>query len=239
MHYNLKPIIKAIDTRIPNDEVWKERITNFFNNEKLDADIQDYYYDSLVSDVDHMRNILSSGVLIDEYTGLFSFATQETDSKHTFNFAYYIHRYYHQFMDSPILTFVDDYGIVNNQIKLCGLHLVNSIMNQKNVVGSILTCIGNNCNPYLINVKHFPKYQTIIASCIFDDDDKSYQNWNFLLDEHAKGKTVYLSSNTFFHLKKYINYDKIKILETPNTVYDKESYSDLRYGFHNRLYKII
>jgi hypothetical protein len=235
MRYNLKPILSLINESIPNHEEWKIRITTFFDKEH---DQLDQYYDVLIKDIWSVDIILNTGVIIDEYTGLFSFTNSIVDRKHSFNLAYYIHRNYLDFNDSKVLTIINDYGMVNNQIKFCGIDLVNSIMSKELVVGSVLTCIGNKGRPYSINMKQFPHYDTILASCVFEDDNKAYKNWNFLLDEHAKGKKVYFTSNTFSYLKNYMNYDKIELLEKPNEIFDKNSYSDLKYGNQNRIYRI-
>ena len=175
---------------------------------------------------------------MDPYTGLFSFSSFDIESSHSFNLAYFISKNYQHFFRKKILTVCADYGILNVQMKLCGLDVVSSVQKETFNVGTVLACIGNNSPPYPINKFEFPEEDVLIMSCVFQEDDLSYKNWEYMIDKRAEGKEVFFTSNTYVHLRKYMNYDKIELGVDPQKMYNSEDYSDITYGYMNRIYRI-
>lgn len=238
MNYNLTPITNLLDNRIPNSNVWKDRIESFFGNEEYDSELQDWYYNALITNTKDVVGILSSGQLIDSYTGLFSFDTLTAKYNHTFNVALFISSHYQHFYGKKILTVCADYGILNIQMKLCGLDLVSSVQKEYLNVGSVLACIGNNCPPYPINKFDFPEEDVVFMCSVFSDEDLSYKNWVFMVEKKLEGKEVFFDSSSFFQLKNFINYDKIEVVIDPRKVYNEEDYSNMSYGYMNKIYRL-
>lgn len=238
MIYNLSPIFKFLSPENTNSKIWQERITSFFDNQEYDGELQDWYYDKLLSNTDEVDYYLNGGILVDEYTGLFSPNSSYTVGTYSYNLAYFISKNYQHFFNKKILTVCSDFGIVNIQAKMCGLNIVSSIQKEHLNVGTVLACIGNNCPPYPINKFDFEEEDVIIMSCVFQDPDLSYKNWEFMLDKRLEGKEVFFSSNTFSFLKNHINYDKIEIINAPHDEYHPEDYAELSYGYTNKIYRL-
>lgn len=236
--YNLTPLTTLLTEKVPSADIWHERITSFFNNEEYDSELQDWYYDKLINTMWETKEILNRGFVVDSYTGLFSFPSYEIEGSHSFNLAFFISKNYQHFYGKKILTVCADYGMLNIQIKMCGLNLVSSVQKENFNVGTILTCIGNNSPPYPINKFEFPEEDVLIMSCVFQEDDLSYENWEYMLDKRAEGKEVFFTSNTYVHLRKYMNYDKIELVIDPQKMYNKDDYSDIAYGYMNRIYRL-
>ena len=190
--YNLNPILNLLSGTVPNSQVWKERLTSFFNNDEYDPKLQDQYYDGLIKNVYEVEQLLKNGTVIDQYTGLFSFPSPYIEASHSFNIAHFISRNYQHFYGKNILTVCHDYGILNVQLKLCGLNLVSSIQKPYFQTGTILTCIGNNAPPYPINEFLFEEEDIIIMSCVFEDGDLSFKNWEYMVNKRLDGKDVFL-----------------------------------------------
>lgn len=238
MIYNLSPIFRFLSDEEPNALVWRERISLFFSNEEYDGDLQDWYYDTLLSFPLDLDYLLNNGVMTDEYTGLFSFPAPIVGDAHSFNVAHFISKNYHHFYNKKLLTVCADYGMLNIQAKMCGINLVSSVQKNDLNIGTVLACIGNNCAPYPINKFDFEEEDAIIMSCVFETEDLSYKNWEFMLDKRLSGKDVFFTTNTFSHLKNYINYDKIELINMPNTEYYPEDYAELEYGYSNKIYRL-
>ena len=85
--FNLFPLTSLVD----DTSVWKERFTSFFSTD-FDSDLKTRYYNILINDIPKVKEILNSPVLIDHYTGLFSFDTEEASFSHSFALAYWIER---------------------------------------------------------------------------------------------------------------------------------------------------
>lgn len=238
MIYNLSPIFKFLSEDQPNSLVWQERISSFFANEEYDGELQDWYYDTLISEPGELDYLLNKGAMTDEYTGLFSIPASPLSGKHSFNLAYFISKNFQQFYNKKLLTVCADFGILNIQAKMCGINLVSSVQKNYLNVGTILTCIGNNCVPYPINKFDFEEEDAIIMSCVFEDPDLAYKNWEFMLDKRLSGKDVYFTTNTFTHLNNYVNYDKIELINMPDKEYRPEDYADLTYGYTNKIYRL-
>lgn len=238
MIYNLSPFFKFLSPENTNSKVWKERITSFFDNQEYDGELQDWYYDKLLSNLEEVDYYLNKGILVDEYTGLFSPDSPYIVGTHSFNLAYFISSNYQHFFGKRILTLCSDFGILNIQLKLCGLNLVSSIQKEYLNVGTVLACIGNNCPPYPINKFEFEEEDVLMMSCVFQDPDLSYKNWEFMLDKRLEGKEVFFSSNTFSFLKDYVNYDRIELINEPHKEYRPEDYAELTYGYGNKIYRL-
>lgn len=237
-HYNIQPLLNMLSRDVPNRDLWSARIISFFMNETYDPFILDEYYDTLIRNPFEVGYLTSKGFYVDQYTGLFSFSTMETDNRHTFNMAYYIKRYYHDFINKNVLTLTADYGIMNLQLKFIGINVVNSIIPKNLKLGAMLACIGNNGNPYPINLEKFKKYDVIIAANVFDTNEEAYENWDFLLSERLKGKEVYLTSHSNTNLINHMNYDRVELAEDPIHIYDNEDYANLSAGYTNKIYKL-
>lgn len=240
MIYNLSPIFKFLSPDNTNSKVWKERITSFFENQEYDGELQDWYYDKLLSNLEEVDFYLNKGILVDEYTGLFSLDSPYIagTGSHSFNLAHFISHNYQHFFGKRILTVCADFGILNIQLKLCGLNLVSSIQKEFLNVGTVMTCIGNNCPPYPINKFDFEEEDVLMMSCVFQDPDLTYKNWEFMLDKRLEGKEVFFSSSTFSFLKDYINYDRIELVNEPHKEYRPEDYAELTYGYGNKIYRL-
>ena len=236
-NYNLTPIVSLLTDRVPNNETWKERITSFFENTDYDPVLQDWYYDKLISNIYEVNSLLSGGCFVDPNTGLFTVLSPHIEATHSFNMAYFISKHYQHFYNKKILTLCGDHGVLNVQIKLCGLNLVSSIQKEYHNVGTVLTCIGNNSPPYPINKFDFEEEDVVFMSCVFQDDDLAYKNWEFMADKRSEGKEVFFTSNSYFFLRKYINYDMIELVIDPQKMYNSEDYSDISYGYMNRIYR--
>lgn len=238
MKYNLTPFLTLLTERVPNADVWRERFTSFFNNEDYDPELTDWYYDKLINNVWDVEQMLKSGCLVDEYTGLFSFASSNIETAHSFNAALFVSGNVGHFYKKKILTICHDYGILNVQMKLCGLDVVSSVQKEFLNPGTVLTCIGNNSPPYPINRMEFPEEDVVFLSSVFDDDELAYVNWNYMLDKRLEGKEVFFTSNSFYHLRRYINYDRIDLVADPKKVYKPDDYADLSYGYMNKIYRL-
>ena len=238
MIYNLSPLQTLLNDRVPNANVWKERFDSFFSNEDYDSELQDWYYDKLINNIDEVQELLVSGCFIDPYTGLFSFDTSSTKHCHSFNLALFISSHYQHFYGKKILTVCADYGILNIQMRLCGLNLVSSVQKEYFNTGTVLACIGNNSPPYPINKFDFPEEDVVFMSCVFQDVDLAYKNWQFMVDKKIQGKEVFFTSNTFFYLKNYIKYDAIEPVIDLREVYSEEDYSNMSYGYMNKIYRL-
>jgi len=238
MIYNLSPILNLLTPERPNAEIWRERIQSFFANEEYDADLQDWYYDTLIKNIGEIDFLIYKGIKTDSYTGLFSMSTPHIDGIHSFNMAKFIGDHYQHFFGKKILTVCADFGILNIQAKMCGLNIVSSVQKEYFNTGTILACIGNNCPPYPINKFDFDEEDVIMMSCVFEDEDLAYKNWEFMLDKRLDGKEVFFTSNTFEHLRNYINYDKLELVIDPSKVYLPDDYADLTYGYSNKIYRL-
>lgn len=237
MIYNLSPLLNILTPEIPNRKVWEEKIVSFFENKDYDPALQDWYYDTLVSYNLHVKNFIKNGYLIDPYTGLFTFDTPQLRGSHSFNMAHFISSNYQHFYQKRILTLSHDYGMMNIQLKMCGLNLVSAVQKEYLEIGSALACIGNNCPPYTIN-NFDVEEDVILLSCVFQEEALAYKNWEFMLDKRLDGKEVFFTSNTFNHLRQFINYDRIEPLIDPQEVYKEEDYADMTYGYMNKIYRL-
>ena len=238
MKYNLSPILTTLTERVSNADVLRERIASFFANEEYDAELQDWYYNKLIDNISEVKSILNAGVFIDSYTGLFSFPSEHIEASHSFNLAHFLANNSQRFYKKNILTVCGDFGILNVQLKLMGMNVVSSVQKEYLNVGTVLACIGNNSPPYPINKFEFPEEDVLIMSCVFQDDDLTYKNWEYMLEKKIEGKEVFFTSNSYFYLRRYMNYDKIELVMNPNIVYNEQDYSDITYGYMNRIYRL-
>lgn len=234
MRYNLAPFLDLLTPEIPSHDVWRDRLTNFFNDDKVNPNISDLYYDILINDHHSFTDTLRCGYLIDQYSGLFTFDSYPMKGYHTFNLANYIRRNHQLFYNKKIKTITKDYGIVNIQIKLCGLNLVRSGVEYS--CGFVLADIGNQAYSYPMNFDD--DYDVIFVAHAFDTDEGANIFWNGMLEDHLRGKEVYFTSKSFQHLQNHILYDKIKQVEDPTKIYDDLTYSNGDLGFMNKIYKI-
>lgn len=236
--YNLSPILTLLTESVPNAEIWKDRFNFFFNNEEYDEELTDWYYDKLINNIREVKDLLTSQYVVDSYTGLFSFSSEHIDATHSFNLALFLSGNYQHFYKKKILTVCADFGMLNVQIKMAGLNLVSSVQKEYYNVGTVLACIGNNAPPYPINRMEFPDEDVLIMSCVFQEDDLAYKNWQYMLDKRAEGKEVFFTSNTYSYLRKYMNYDRIELVVDPQVVYKPEDYANLSYGYTNKIYRL-
>jgi hypothetical protein len=238
MIYNLSPITNLLTPDLPNRDVWRERIQSFFHSQEYDAELQDWYYDKLISNISEVDQLLRGINYVDPYTGLFSMPSPHIEATHSFNFAKFISDHYQHFYGKKILTVCADFGILNIQAKFSGLNLISSIQKEYYNIGTVLTCIGNNCPPYPINKFDFEEEDVIMMSCVFQEDDLTYKNWEFMLDKRLNGKEVFFTSNTYVYLRRYMNYDKIELVIDPKKMYNSEDYADISYGYMNKIYRL-
>jgi hypothetical protein len=77
-----------------------------------------------------------------------------------------------------------------------------------------------------------------MMSCVFQDEDLAYKNWEFMIDKKLDRKEVFFTSNTFEHLRNYVNYDKLELVIDPSKVYLPDDYADLTYGYSNKIYRL-
>jgi hypothetical protein len=238
MEYNLNPILKYLDKSSSYAQTWKENFEIFFSHQSFDPVIQDFYYNAIIHNLEDVKKLLAGSYLIDDYSGLFTFDVlpSEMDS---FSLALFIEKNFIKIKDKKIMSISFDYGISSVQTKLCGLNLVNAIVPSSMIVASVLTCIGNKAPPYLINSEDEQDFDTLIVSNAFGTEDLAYAYWNFMLDQFASKKEVLFKTNTFAHLKKYINFDKIEVVMDSKTVYDADHLSNLKIDYRNKIYRII
>jgi hypothetical protein len=238
MIYNLSPILTLLTERVPAADTWRNRFISFFNNKDYDGDLRDWYYDKLLNNIREVQGLLENGYFVDPYSGLFSFPSPYIEATHSFNIAYFLSSHHQHFFGKKILTVCSDFGILNIQIKLCGLDVVSSVQKEYLNTGTVLTCIGNDSPPYPINRMLFPEEDVVIMSCVFQDDDLTYKNWEFMIDKKAEGKEVFFTSNSYFYLRRYMNYDKIELIVDPKEAYNSEDYADISYGYMNKIYRL-
>lgn len=238
--YNLSPILKLLKPDAPNSEEWKNRIVSFFGNENYDPQLLDEYYSYLISNLNFIEPLFEIGYLADPYTGLFTFDNDYHTFRSSFNMAYYIERNRSSFLNKKILTMTTDAGIMNVQLKLCGLDLVNSIMMPPfNVLGAILICIGNNSPPYQMNVRNMEHVDVVFINNMFETSDMAYDVWNMMLDMKLQGKEVYFTTHSFKQIQKHMIASRFEPVEDPTLVYSKDAISDLRFGYNHRIYRMI
>lgn len=231
-YYNLSPLLS-----LSRQYAWEENITAFFSNENYDPRLRDRYYNILIDNYVDFRNLMERGYLIDPYTGLFTFHTEETDgASATFNLARFFSLYYQSFKDKRILILTSDYAVCAVQARLCGLNVVNVLQNETLLTGTVLTCLGNRVAPYELNVPNITDFDVLICASVFHPESLAWTNWNFMLDSASHGKQVFFTSNTFKHLRSYIRYDILERINMPEV--DAETYSDMRLGYGNKVYRI-
>jgi len=238
MIYKLTPLLTLLKGRITTADTWHNRFVSIFNNEEYDSELQDWYYEKLISNIDEVKMYLENGYFIDPYTGLFSFPSPHIEATHSFNLALFISQHHQHFFGKKILTVCSDFGILNVQMKLCGLNVVSSVQKENLNVGTALACIGNDSPPYPINRMTFPEEDAVFMSCVFQEDDLTYKNWELMIDKRAEGKEVFFTSNSYFFLRRYMNYDKIEVIIDPKKVYKSDDYADISYGYMNKIYRL-
>lgn len=237
MIYNLSPIVSLLKEDTPNAATWKSRIEYFFNNEEYDPVLQDQYYDILLSGIPAVEFCFNTTPVIDDYTGLFSFPSEYIQGSHSFNIALFISQHYQHFFKKKILTVCADFGMLNIQMKLSGLNIVSAVQSEFYNIGSVMACIGNNAPPYPINLFEFPEEDVLFMSCVFQDEDLAYKNLEMMIDKRLAGKEVFFTTNTFSHLRNYLNYDMIEPIIDPKDVYHEEDYGNIPMGYMNKIYR--
>ena len=231
--YNLKPILNLFKDR-PAHTPLAVKIEEYFKT-PYDPDLQDYYYNILINSLPTIEHHLTNdGYIIDEGTGLWSFDNEDVGNKHTFNLARFIEINFRAFRNKKIVTILGDYGTVNLQLKFCGLDIATSIINPHCIVGSVLTCIGHDCPPVNINTG-CKEFDVLIMASVFDDDEKAYRSWDFMVDVSLSGKKVYFTSDNLTHLSKHMIKDKFKPIDFPAKI----DYTDIRLGYGNRIFEIL
>ena len=128
--------------------------------------------------------------------------------------------------------------MLNIQAKFSGLNLISSVQKEYFNTGTVLACIGNNSPPYPINKFDFEEEDVIMMSCVFQENDLAYKNWEFMIDKRLEGKEVFFTSNTYVYLRRYMNYDKIELVIDPQKMYNGEDYADISYGYMNKIYRL-
>lgn len=141
------------------------------------------------------------------------------------------------FYKKTIKTMTTDFGVLNIQLKQCGLELNSVSIPIYSIPGAALLVIGNDCMPY--EFRNEDDCDVVIACNVFNTEDEAWENWNTLFDAHLSGKKVFFTSPSFKELRKFINYDRIQQIENPVEIYDKEVYSNMDYGYANKIYKIV
>jgi hypothetical protein len=232
--YNLNPLDDLFNDRVPSFEDWRKNIHEYFNNPKYDTQLLDEYYDALICDIHTLPELLSYGYLIDDYSGLFTLNNPQMIGKHTFNLANFIRRNHPKFGPKTLFTVCADYGIVNVQIKLCGLALCHATIPAKNRSGQALVNIGNHCPPY--KNRDYRQFDVVFASNVFQDNPSDI--WNTLVHYRRIGKEVYFTTDTFSRLTNVIDYDRLEAAENPAEIYDKDTYADLSRGYMYRIYRL-
>jgi hypothetical protein len=236
--YNLSPILNQLDESIPNHSVWKERLVSFFANQYYSPELLDNYYGTLINQVPEVMRLLHLGTLVDPYTGLFTFDDEQTNASNTFSLAYWLERKGRHFLRyKPIQIHTKDYGLVCIQATLCGLSITNTIMETHLEVGAMLICIGNGCPPYPINIPNVEPLAIIVAN-IFDTYETAWDEWEYITEKHIRGAEVYFVSNTFNYLKDFVDYGHFEQVENPLDIYGPEDYTDIKFGYMNRIYKV-
>lgn len=238
MTYNISPFLAILTDKIPNAEIWKNKFTSFFQNKEYDPVLQDWYYDKLIDNISEVQKTLEAGYFVDSYTGLFSFPSPHIEASHSFNLARFVNDNYQHFYNKKILTLCADFGVMNIQMKMCGLNVVSSVQKEYYNVGSVLACIGNNVPPYPINRFEFPEEDVVFLSCVFQEDELSYVNWEYMIEKKLASKEVFFTSNSYFYLRRYMNYDRIELVIDPQKMYNKEDYADISYGYMNKIYRL-
>jgi hypothetical protein len=233
--YNLLPILKKISDDHPNAENWRTKIKTWFSTD-YDKELQDLYYNLLVHNHTMLDRYLNQGYMVDEYTGLFTF--EDSEGTPSFSTAYWIEKNHQMFFNKRVFTVCADYGIMNIQLKFCGIKVVNSYIPLPLVYGAMLITILNDCPPYPMNLKAIDDCDVVITGSIFGTDDAAYNNWNMLLDMRAIGKDVFFSTNNFSFLKKYFLEERIQKVQESLDIYQPEDYSNLRFAYDHRVYRI-
>jgi hypothetical protein len=234
MRYNFNPLYDVFNDTVPGHEAWRENIYNYFHNETYDQDLLDDYYDALICDIHKLPALLANGYLIDSYSGLFTLNDPELVGKHTFNMANFVRRNHPRFGSKTLFTVCVDYGILNVQIRLCGLSLCHATIPAKNRAGQALVTIGNHCAPY--KNRDYRQFDVVFASNIFQDNPSDI--WNTLCHYRGLGKEVYLTTDTFSRLTNVIDYDRLELAENPAVLYDKDTYADLNLGYMYKIYRL-
>jgi len=237
MRYNLSAFEVIFDKTIPSYMEWREGIHDFFNNENYDSAILDEYYNHLIEDIWSIYELVRKGYLIEPHSGLFTFDNPEMKGIHSFNLANMVRRNHQYFHNKKLRTITTDYGMVNIQIKLCGLELHSALMPKKNLAGAVLATIGNKSYPY--SFVDDIEADVVLAANVFDNPEYSLTNWESLLANQEEGREVFFTTNTFGDLKNFIDYSKIELVENPSEIYDDDAYSNLDLGLSNKIYKLI
>ena len=237
MRYNLTAFDSIFDESIPSYMEWRERLNNYFNSSVYTPRLLDEYYEILIDKIYTIHELAKTGTLTDQYSGLFSFNNPHMEGKHTFNMANYVNRNYLMFNNKNIRTVCGDYGILNTQIRMCGLNLKGATIAHDNQFGAVLVAIGNNAPPY--SFKDDPNGDVVFACNVFDTEQSADKTWALLEHLVKEGKHVFFTTNTFSYLHSVVNYDRIKQMENPIDLYDDMVYSDPRLGISNKIYKLV
>jgi hypothetical protein len=237
MNYNLQPLFDVLeDETIPSREEWKNKLQSYFDNPHYDKRHLDTYYKYVIFNPKTVGNILRTGYLVDEYSGLFTMDVPLVKYIHTFNMANFIRRNHQYFNKKKLATFSIDYGIMNIQILQCGLDLTYVDLPAPHLLGMMLTAIGNQCKPYGPTVG---QYDVMFVANVFNNENEAHHNWNLMLNQFLSGKEVYFTTYSFRHLKNHYLPEKIQQVEDPSVIYDKESYANIDMGYMNKIYRIV
>ena len=245
MRYNLTPFYDILTPEIASHEVWKERFNLFFEKEQTERfhdQYVDQFYEQMLREIDEVNIILRSRVLIDEYTGLFSFHTPDTAYVQTFNMANFIRRNTNYFHGKTLCTISRDFGTVNNQIKMSGLNLGAGVLPWETRVGGIINMIGNEapaCPIYPAFVYGRNDIDVYFLNHMFISDREAHLHWNAAFDMFLDGKEVYFTTSKFEHLQNHVLFDRIQPVEEPLDVYSKDDYINLEMGYSNKIYRIV
>jgi hypothetical protein len=230
MSYNLKPILRCF-----TDDNAEEKVERFFSDDPSPE--KDEYYDILLSDLDSIKILDYNGYIYDRHSGLISYDDPVMLGKHSFVMAKYVRDNFTAFINKKMSVITEDMGIVSNQLRMIGCD-VNTFMQPILLQGAVLTCILNDC-VYIPFNKPNVSSDVIIVCSAFNNDDNAYHLWNSMLDLYSKGKEVYFTCDQINSLKKYYLPDKIEIANLDKSCYSDDELADLRYGYRNKIYRIV
>ena len=232
MKYNLKPIIQKI-----SDKDLAEKVQAFFSEPNENKDV---YYDIMLNHYGLIEKYNDLGYLFDPHTGLIAHDLPYLYGNHSYSMCKYIKENFIDFVNKDITVITEDFGIISQQLKICGCRVLSTTIFPELYLGAIFSTIMNGAGYIPINQKSVESDLIIVSSSFASQSFyDAYNMWNLMLDLKLQGKEVYFTCNALNDLKNHYLPNKIELVSDTQSCYSSEELADLRYGYKNKIYRIV